>query len=193
MNFLAHIFLSGEEKVEILIGNFIADFVKGKEKEKYSAGVRAGIEFHYQIDYFTDQHACFRRSVERLKPSQGKYAPVLIDLFYDHFLAVHWDKFHKTDLITFNKEVSQRFSKYEGLLPEKVRLIIPRMVSENWLPNYGTRFGIEKSLENLNRRAKFSDQITTAIEALQTDYKDYEQDFVLFFPEIMAFCEEKRP
>ena len=92
MNFLAHLFLSGEPG-ELMVGNFIADSVKGNAMNDFSEGIQKGIILHRAIDTFTDSHNEMQKSKERLRPRYKKYAPVITDIFYDHFLAVNWQDY----------------------------------------------------------------------------------------------------
>src|SRR5687768_11261936 len=120
MNFLAHLHLSGENE-EIKIGNFIADFVKGKNYDHYPAGIRQGIIIHRHIDYFTDTHPIVLESKQRLYSTYHKYSAVIVDVFYDHFLATKWDDFSEIPLFDFASEFYYMVKKYSEHLPEKVK------------------------------------------------------------------------
>jgi len=86
MNFLAHIYLSGQDEL-IKIGNFMADTVKGKNYQNYPKKLKIGILLHRFIDSYTDSHVVFRQTTKRLHPNYGHYSGVLADMFYDHFLC----------------------------------------------------------------------------------------------------------
>ena len=101
MNFLAHIFLSGEEDDQLKLGNFMGDTVRGKQYLNYPERVQCGILLHRQIDTFTDSHPLFRESKRRLVPIYGHYAGVITDIFYDYFLTKHWEKFSSEDLDSY--------------------------------------------------------------------------------------------
>src|SRR6478609_22744 len=118
MNFLAHIFLSNDQD-EIIIGNFIADAVKGNNYKIYSEEVQKGILLHRQIDYFTDTHSVFIQSRTRLREEFGKYAGVVGDIFYDHFLAANWTQFHPTPLDLYSKEIYSLIEQNWSILPPK--------------------------------------------------------------------------
>src|SRR5512147_206580 len=102
MNYLAHIFLSGVDR-DILIGNFIGDYVKGHDYDHYSAQIRKGILLHRRIDYFTDNHQIVHQSMNYFAPKYRKYAGIIIDILYDHYLAVNWDKFSPQPLDEFKE------------------------------------------------------------------------------------------
>ena len=96
MNFLAHIYLSGSDP-DILLGNFMADQIKGRDLSSYGHNVRNGIILHRMIDHFTDTHVVSGEARAILRPSMGKYAGVVLDVFYDHFLATKWNDHHDVE------------------------------------------------------------------------------------------------
>ena len=100
MNFLAHLFLAGNDE-GLIIGNFIADSIRGKETNNYPESIRRGIVLHRQIDHFTDTHPVVKRTVQRLRKSSEKYAPVVSDVIYDHFLAANWNQYSSIPLKQF--------------------------------------------------------------------------------------------
>lgn len=189
MNFLAHLYLSFDQE-QILIGNFIADFVKGKEFEKYSPEIQKGIILHRKIDFFTDQHPIVKQSVKRLQSTQGRYASVLMDVFYDYFLAKNWKNYHIEELDFFAKNVYLSFQKNQEFLPEKLQKILPLMIQNNWLVNYANFKGIDKSLKSLAKRATFESQILNALQDFQNNIEDYAQDFAIFFPDLIGFVKQ---
>lgn len=189
MNFLAHLYLSFDQE-HILIGNFIADFVKGKEFEKYSPEIQKGIILHRKIDLFTDQHPIVKQSVKRLQSTQGRYASVLVDVFYDYFLAKNWKNYHIEELDFFAQNTYLSFQKNQEFLPEKLQKILPLMIQNNWLVNYANFEGIDKSLKSLAKRATFESQILNALQDFQNNIEDYAQDFAIFFPDLIGFVKQ---
>ncbi|TAD95358.1 MAG: DUF479 domain-containing protein [Bacteroidetes bacterium] len=189
MNFLAHLYLSFDQE-QILIGNFIADFVKGKEFEKYSPEIQKGIILHRKIDFFTDQHPIVKQSVKRLQSTQGRYASVLVDVFYDYFLAKNWKNYHIEELDFFAQNTYLSFQKNQEFLPEKLQKILPLMIQNNWLVNYANFEGIDKSLKSLAKRATFESQILNALQDFQNNIEDYAQDFAIFFPDLIGFVKQ---
>ncbi|MGB0521552.1 MAG: ACP phosphodiesterase [Flammeovirgaceae bacterium] len=186
MNFLAHIYLSGESE-ELLIGNFIADFIKGNRYDHYSDEIIRGIQLHRAIDQFTDQHVMVKKGTKRLRPLYGKYSSVIIDVFYDHFLAKNWALYHDNSLQDHAQHVYSIFNKYMHQLPARVQSFIPSMIQHNWLVNYGKFYGIERSLESIAKRARFKNNMANAIEALKKDYKHLDKEFNLFFPYVIEY------
>ncbi len=191
MNYLAHLHLSGPNQ-DILIGNFIADFVKGKAKEDYPEGIRKGIELHRAIDDFTDHHPVTSMSKQRLYPTQGKYSPVVVDMFYDHFLAKNFEAYSEVSLSDFASNVYRIMQDNIMLLPEGVRQFLPYMIERNWLVNYASIEGISRTLKGMSKRVAFSNQMHTAENDLIQGYNDFENEFSVFFPELITFANAKR-
>lgn len=188
MNFLAHIFLSGNND-ELKIGNFIADAVKGNKYKNYPEGIQKGILLHRQIDSFTDAHPIVRRSKRRLHARYRHYDGVIIDILYDHFLAKNWLDYHREPLSNFAGNFYLLLEKNKALLPEKVKTLMPYMIAQNWLASYATLEGIEKVLQGMNRRTQEKSQMHLAIKDLQDHYLDFENDFTEFFKNLRNFCE----
>jgi len=135
MNYLAHIFLSGVDE-EILIGNFIGDYVKGHDYDKYSSQIRKGILLHRRIDYFTDNHRIVHQSMNYFAPKYRKYAGIIIDILYDHYLATNWEKFSPQPLDVFKENLFGILKKYHPLLPERVQFFIPSFITSDWIGVY---------------------------------------------------------
>lgn len=190
MNFLAHLYLSGEEE-ELIIGNFIADQVKGKQIASYSEGIVKGIRLHRQIDSYTDQHETVLQSKMRLRERYRHYSPVIIDIFYDHFLAIHWQEYSSTDLGKYSKYIHAIISKYETILPEKSHLFFQYMLKHDILEAYGKVAGIQKVLAGMARRTPFESGMENATEELVTHYTLFEQEFIDFFPKLQIFVGEQ--
>ncbi|NJO69419.1 MAG: DUF479 domain-containing protein, partial [Bacteroidetes bacterium] len=132
MNFLAHIYLSGDND-EIKVGNFVADWIKGQDFKRYSPEIQKGILLHRSIDSFTDNHPTIRKSKSRLSNNYGKYAGIIIDIFYDHFLASNWNTFSKTPLPVYAQEVYRLLEKYIDSFPLGIREFIPRFMERRWM------------------------------------------------------------
>ena len=187
MNFLAHIVLSGNDP-QVMVGNFIADFVKGKKKEEYYPLVRKGIELHRAIDDFTDHHPVTLRSMKRIRAKHGKYSGVVIDLFYDHFLAKDFHLYQSLPLKDFSEKTYTILNKHWDMLPVGVHLFLPFMIERNWLLNYATLDGINRALSGLSIRVSFENKMNEAIMDLKEQYSDFENDFREFFPLLMTFA-----
>ncbi|MDH5609437.1 MAG: ACP phosphodiesterase [Cyclobacteriaceae bacterium] len=187
MNFLAHIYLSGESS-GVKIGNFLGDFVKGRDSEKFPLEIETGILLHREIDEFTDHHEIVLESKKRLRPVFGHYAPVIVDVFYDHFLASLWPRYATSGLMDFTLDFYHMARENRLLMPEKARFVLGYMARDNWLYNYQFLTGIDKALSGMARRTKFESGMENAAASLARDYEPYKEEFISFFPELMAFA-----
>jgi acyl carrier protein phosphodiesterase len=186
MNFLAHIYLSGDDP-NIQLGNFMGDFVKGRNlTEQFGPEIAKGIELHRAIDAFTDKHPIVKQSKVRLREKYRHYAPVIVDIFYDHYLAKNWDKFHNTFLPDFAEQIYTMIMSREAVLPEKVKWMMPYMIKGNWLANYARIDGIGRVLNGMSRRTPYESKMDEAVTDLQTHYSDFEKEFFEFFPQLEA-------
>ena len=197
MNFLAHLYLSGPDPAapayeELVIGNFIADSVPGRQLENYPPGVQAGIRLHRAIDTFTDAHPVVRQTTARLRlAGYGKYAGVISDMFFDHFLARHFGHFSTEPLADFTRRVYTLLESRQAEFPARVQQFLPYLIGHNWLLHYGELNGIARALRGLSRRASAGSNMETAVEELSRNYAAYEADFWAFFPQLQAFVSEQ--
>lgn len=190
MNFLAHIYLSGDNE-ERMIGNFIADFVKGKKMYDYNPGIQKGIELHRKIDYFTDHHPVTSRSKDPLRKKYRHYSGVIVDLFYDHFLAKNFEDYSGIDLKKYSINTYEILNKRREEFPEGVQYFLPFMIERNWLLNYASLEGINRALTGLSKRVNFENRMDEAIHDLEAGYPAFEADFREFFPELITFVEKQ--
>lgn len=189
MNYLAHTFLSGNDD-ELLLGNFIADAVKGKQLTLYPAGIARGIKLHRFIDTYTDTHPVVSKTKARLRPLYKKYAPVVADLYFDHFLASRFGEFSSESLQSYTSRVYTLINENFELLPERVQYFFPYMMRQDWLSSYAEVTGIGQALAGLSRRTSFESGMETAGDELQLNYSAYNEEFSIFFPELIAYVEE---
>ncbi len=190
MNFLAHIYLSGDND-QIKIGNFMADSIKGKKYRKYPEEIQNGIILHRAIDYYTDTHPVFKQSTKRLFPTYGHYSGIIVDIFYDHFLAANWNKYSRTPLKEYIQEFYSLLETNLEILPSKVRNFLPFMINDNWLLSYASISGIEKVLSGMNRRTGKRSGMNLATKELKEHYQDFQFEFEIFFDEVIVFSKEK--
>ena len=191
MNFLAHIYLSGDNEL-ITIGNFVADGVRGNKYKLYPVEIQAGIKLHREIDTFTDAHPIFRQSTKKLHKGYGHYSGVIVDIFYDHFLAKNWKLYSDTLLKDYIDDFYKSLNRNIDLLPERFKILTPIMIEGNWLLSYATTDGIQLVLNGMNRRTKGRSKMNEATKELRENYKAFEEDFTQFFKELIEFSTEKR-
>ncbi len=189
MNFLAHLYLSGKEE-EIIIGNFIGDFVKGSDFDHLNDGVTQGIILHRAIDEFTDSHKIVQLSKERLRPKYRHYAGVIVDIYYDHFLALLWQEYHDKDLRVYVNYCYELLEKNIHRLPAKTQKMLPFMISHDWLYNYQYFEGIQKVMHGMAHRTKFNSLMEQSVVELKQYHKQFEEEFRLFFPDLQRFSKE---
>lgn len=190
MNYLAHIFLSAEND-QLRIGNFIADAVKGKDFVHFPEGIRNGILLHRAIDTYTDLHPTFRKSSGRLFKRFRHYNGVIVDIFYDHFLAANWDNYSGIPLERYVLNFYQLLERYFELLPQKVQDFYPYMRRDNWLFSYRSMEGIEKILRQMTNRSRSPLPLDYATAELNQYYELFQKEFETFFPQLVAFTQSE--
>lgn len=188
LNFLAHIYLSGDDE-GLIVGNFIADMVKGKAYQNYSEPIQKGILLHRQIDYFTDNHPIFRKTKKRIQQEQGPYSGVVVDLFYDHFLATEWARFSTEKLEAFICRNYRLMIKNYRKLPRRAQYILPFMIRQNWLLNYGKLDPLTLIFDRMDKRTNYQSGMKTGVKTLQKYYPEVQNDFLAFMPEVIHFVE----
>ncbi len=190
MNFLAHIYLSFGDN-EITIGNFIADSIRANKFSHLPERVQKGIQLHRLIDTYTDSHPIPKKSSKRLHKNYGHYSRVIIDIFYDHFLAKNWKNYSDIPLAVFVENFYDLLEDNYTILPEGVKRMMPYMISDNWIFNYSKMTGISKVLDGMNRRTKNKSKMNFAILDLEEHYIEFEKEFTDFFEELITFSKQK--
>ena len=186
MNFLAHSYLSFHHH-EILIGNMISDFVKGKKKFDYPKNVQAGIALHRSIDNFTDNHTATKEAAKFLKPAVGLYAGAFIDVAFDHFLANDGSEFTNDSLQAHASDTYGILTKNFTALPQRVQMLLPYMQSQNWLYNYKNIAGAQSSFGGVAKRARYLDSSAEVFGLFQTHYNSLHDCYKTFFPSLKEY------
>ncbi|MEQ3661371.1 MAG: acyl carrier protein phosphodiesterase [Flavobacterium sp.] len=189
MNFLAHIYLSGDDDL-IKIGNFMADGIRGNNYLNYPEKIQKGVILHRAIDTFTDAHPIWRQSKHRLHERYGHYAGVIIDILYDHFLAKNWNEYSNEDLEVYVDLFYQSLKDNYEVLSPKTKNLMPYMIESNWLVSYATIAGIERILFQMDYRTKNKAQMQNAVQELQEFYAEFEEEFTLFFKDLIQMVED---
>ena len=187
MNYLAHAYLSFGHP-EILVGNLISDFVKGKMKFDYSEGIQKGIVLHRQIDTFTDEHEATKLAKHVFRPYYRLYSGAFVDVVYDHFLANDEKEFTEESLLVFSESIYKTIDPFIDELPLRFSRMFPYMKMQNWLFNYRTRWGTEKSFGGLVRRAAYLEESDTAAAVFNENYQHLRQCYDRFFPDVKLFA-----
>ena len=187
MNYLAHAYLSFGDP-DILAGNMISDFVKGKKKLEYPDRIQMGISLHRKIDEYTDTHPATSQAEQYLKSSAGLYAGAFVDIVYDHFLANDSYEFEEGALAIFAQNTYTLLQLNELWIPENFRNFFFYMRTQNWLLNYRTREGIYNSFRGLCRRAKYIKDPDPVFKSFEENYEPLKMAYELFFPQVKAFA-----
>jgi acyl carrier protein phosphodiesterase len=190
MNFLAHAYLSFNDP-EVLVGNMISDFVKGKKKFDFSPGIQKGIALHRAIDTFTDEHATTKAAKEIFRPHYRLYSAAFTDVVYDHFLATDTRHFNNEILHQFATKTYNTLSSFTEIFPEDFARMFPYMQEQNWLYNYQYHWGIEKSLGGVVRRAAYLNESDTAYRLFLENYELLNEYYDAFFPDLFSITHQE--
>lgn len=190
MNFLAHLYLSGENE-EIMFGNFIGDAVKGNQFMHYNEEIQKGVLLHRMIDKYTDNHPIVEQSKIRLRSKYHKYSGVIIDMVYDHYLAANWHEYSNIPLKSYVQSAYFVVLKRYFTLPNHIKKILPFMIYSNWLASYANLDEMQKRFEGMSRRAKFESGMQYVIADIKNDYLLYEAEFKAYFPEIINYVKSQ--
>ena len=186
MNYLAHLYLA-EDSQESMIGSILGDFVKGAIGDKYPQAIKRGIELHRKIDAYTDSHEITRASKKRFSPPWRRFAGIIVDLCYDHFLYRHWFEFAEVDLNEFISHAYEVLAAHRQMFPERLQVMLPVMIREDWLGSYQDLRGVEQALKRLSKRLTHGDRLEGASNEIKRHYPRLEANFLIFFPELIRF------
>ncbi|MDQ2695499.1 MAG: ACP phosphodiesterase [Pseudomonadota bacterium] len=192
MNFLAHLYLAGDDP-QALVGGLMGDFVKGRIEtlEGLTPGLRQGIVLHRRVDAFTDAHPLVGRSRGRVQPRFRRYAGILVDVYYDHFLARHWQRYAAEPLPAFTARVYRVLAGHYALMPPRMQRSVACMIRDDWLGGYRQLAGVGRALRGIEGRLRRESRLGEAVADLEMNYPALEQDFISFFPLLCAFVAEQ--
>lgn len=190
MNYLAHLFLSSHNH-DLMVGNFIGDAVKGNDHENYSAGVQKGIIMHRAIDDFTDHHELVKESKKYFVKDFDKYSGVLIDIYFDYFLAKKFADYSDTSLRSFAGNTYTILNNNKHVFPEKANYFFDYMVRENILLRYAELDGIKKVLHGMTHRIKQRYPLHNSLSLFEEHELVLQTNFTLFFHELQVFISQK--
>ena len=188
MNYLAHLFLGGEEPLEKL-GGLIADFTRGRLEtlaKRYPEKVIRGIAVHRRLDHFTDLHDHVMQSKARFSPLRRRYSGIIVDVLHDHYLSRHWERYSDGSRDAFIEDAYRLLRDYRRYLPERMRRVAPVMIEQDWLGSYQHIEEIGRVYERMSRRLRRPNTLAGAIEEVQTHYSELESDFKNFFPDMLT-------
>ena len=186
MNFLGHIYLSGDDD-QLIIGNFIADCVKGKKYLDYPVGIQKGILLHRSIDSFTDNNTHIQQIKTVLRPTYKLYSGVVTDLFVDHYLAANWLNFSKKPLKEYSEEVYKIFQLNYEILPAKIQGFLSNLIERNRLLSYSEISGVEEALMIMAYKTSLPGKSAEAIKILRGNYDELKTLSLQFVTEVSSF------
>jgi len=188
MNYLAHIYLSDSSE-ENMLGNFLGDFVNKSLEDEFQYSIKQGIFMHKKLDTFTDSHPDFLRSRKRISNTNRRLAGVLIDIFYDHFLAKNWHDYSSISLEEYADNFYRILNKFSYCLPDKLIKRMPYIIEENWLLSYRNISGIEITVERIAKRfSNTKHPLINPIDELINNYESLENDFKCFYPHAIEYA-----
>jgi acyl carrier protein phosphodiesterase len=188
MNYLAHIYLADNSE-ENMLGNFLGDFVNKSLEDEFEYSIKQGILMHKKLDTFTDSHPDFLRSRKRISSTNRRLAGVLIDIFYDHFLAKNWHDYSSISLEEYADNFYKILKKFSYCLPDKLKTRMPFMIEENWLLSYRDISGIERTVERISKRfSNTRHPLVNPIDELINNYENLENDFKCFYPHAIEYA-----
>ncbi len=190
MNYLAHACLSFNDP-DILVGNMISDFVKGKQQFSFSAEIRQGIILHREIDEFTDKHPVTHEAKKIFQADYRLYSAAFTDVAFDHFLATDESRFSEASLKKFCDDTYHSLEKYSTVFPLRFAAMFPHMKKQNWLFNYRTESGIQRSFEGLVYRATYMHESETAFRLFQQYHGTLKNCFDRFYPDLENFAYQR--
>ncbi len=174
----------------MILGNFIADHVKGSDVLKYPEKVRKGIKMHRAIDTYTDQHPVVKQSIARLRADFRKYAGVVVDMYYDHYLSAQWDEYSDQNLHDFTKTRYEILNTFQPILPVRSARLLFYMEKQNWLQSYSSFDGMQQAFNGMSRRTTFESNMELAVVNLKDGYLEFGHEFRQFFPDLQAYVRD---
>lgn len=194
MNYLAHLYLA-EDSDESLLGNLLGDFVKGRLGEQYSPEIIKGIKTHRKVDLYTDSHPNFLACKKLLRPERRRFAGIIVDMSFDHFLAKNWSDYSELELHDFTNRVYDVLLDREQTLPQKLRDRLPYMVQDDWLGSYKNVDTIGLALNAISKRLSRFEKakpMKDGLDDIKANYEEFEGNFIEFFPDLIRFVNDYR-
>lgn len=186
MNFLAHAYLSFDHP-HLVVGNFLGDFLRQPEIAGLPEPVQRGVLLHRKIDSYTDVHPVIKAGTARMRSFHGKYAPVVVDMYYDYLLAANWSDHHHLPLPQFSRGIYAILQSNLHLMPERLHERVPRMIAGDWLTSYGTEEGMLYAFDRMKYRASKPEWFANAFQNLLNCWEDFQADFREFFPDLAGY------
>lgn len=189
MNILAHLYLSKGIN-DIMLGNFMGDFVKGKNFQNYPSEIQQGILLHREIDTFTDNHPAHKSSRDRFRKGYGLHSGIVVDIVYDHFLALNWNNFSTIELELFAQQAYHHIDLNMHIMPTRIQDIAPFIIKNNWLVMYKSLEGIERSLNGMAKRTSLPSKTSFAMDVLNKNYEEINLESIQIITDLNKMVEK---
>ena len=170
----------------------MGDGIRGKDYKHFHPDIQKGVLLHRSIDSYTDFHPIFRQSKHRLVPKFNHFSGILVDMFYDHFLAKEWSLYHHEDLGEFCQNFYQNLEAHYEELNLKTRDLLPYLLKQNWLERYANLTDLQQILKQMDHRFSFNSNMNEAVDDLFENYEDFQREFHLFFKDLMVYSENEK-
>lgn len=188
MNYLAHVFLA-EDDEESKLGNFLGDFVKGRLKDQYTPGIIKGIRTHRKVDLFTDSHKIIKETRKLISPLRRRWGGAIVDIFFDHFLTKHWNKFSVEDLDDFILSFYESLRMFNNSPQNNLDFNFEKLIQNDWMRKYENIDGLELVFSKLSNRVKTKNPLAGSEKELIDNYDNLEENFLNFFPQVIKYAE----
>ncbi|MFV8818056.1 ACP phosphodiesterase [Haliea sp. E17] len=187
MNYLAHFHLAWPDP-GLIAGALEGDYRKGPLRGELPAPVERGIRLHRAVDAYTDSHPLIETLRRQFPDGLRRYAGILIDLSFDHFLCRHWQRFNDLPRASFNQLVYRELAGAQADLSPPARRMAQRMSDIDLLDHYARWDTIPASAARIGERLKRGNPFLDAERDLAPHRDAIEQAFLAFYPQLFEFA-----
>jgi len=184
LNYLAHLYLA-QPNADSHFGNLLGDFGGKVHAKHLPLTVQYGLENHYLVDKFTDNHEAVKQAKHYFSPQRKRFAGIALDVLFDHFLIRHWSQFNDMPLAQFKQNSYALLNENLSFMPSRMQRVVMRMTQNDWFKEYETVEGIGFALDNIAKRIRFANQFSGSIEDIRRNYAEIESVFLVFFPKLI--------
>ncbi len=184
MNYLAHLYFA-KPTADSHFGNLLADFGGLRQVSNVSHDVKLGVENHMLVDKFTDQHAIQRTAKALFSNQRRRFAGIILDVLYDHFLIKNWQQFHSDAFTQFKLQSYTLLGENQHLMPKRMAYVIYHMRKNDWFESYRTIEGVGTALDNIAKRLRFENNFVGSEAEIRAHYQQLENLFMTFFPALI--------
>ncbi|MEM0514790.1 ACP phosphodiesterase [Pseudoalteromonas sp. YIC-827] len=185
MNYLAHLYLA-QPNADSHFGNLLGDFRRGLVHQQWPKAVQLGLENHLLVDRFTDKHSSVRAAIGLFSPQRRRFAPVALDVLFDHLLIRHWQEYSNAEFDDFRRQSYQLLDTRTELMPERMQTVVGKMCEQDWFATYAELDGVAMALDRIASRIRFENSFAGAIDDIERHFDALEAHFLAFFPELIA-------